>query len=150
MKKKIILTITVIFLMSVSAFAQAKRGEKAEQVRSLKVAFITKELSLTSDEAQKFWPLYNAYEEKQRILRRQKNGILSGQDAAIDKISDKEAAAALNQMEKTEDEIYQQRKKFAASLRDVLPPIKIIKLKKAEEDFSRKLLKQYRERTPRR
>jgi hypothetical protein len=32
-----------------------------------------------------------------------------------------------------------------SNLRDVLPPVKIIKLKKVEEDFNRKLLKQYRD-----
>jgi hypothetical protein len=45
-----------------------------------------------------------------------------------------------------EDELYQWRKKFIVNLKGVIPPIKIIKLKKAEEGFNRKLLKQYREK----
>jgi len=52
----------------------------------------------------------------------------------------------LNQIENTEDELYQLRKKFIVNLKSVLSPIKIIKLKKAEEGFNRKLLKQYREK----
>jgi len=63
----------------------------------------------------------------------------------IDKMTDKEATAFLNQMESTEDELYQLRKKFITSLKGVIPPVKIIKLKKAEEGFNRKLLKQYRD-----
>jgi hypothetical protein len=61
-------------------------------------------------------------------------------------MNDKEATAFLNQMENIEDELYQLRKKFIANLKGVIPPIKIIKLKKAEEGFNRKLLKQYREK----
>lgn len=38
--------------------AQPPRGEK---IQAIFVAFVTKELNLTSDEAQKFWPVYNQY-----------------------------------------------------------------------------------------
>ena len=49
-------------------------------------------------------------------------------------------------MESTEDELYQAKKKFIASLKGVISPLKILKLKKAEEGFNRKLLKEYRDR----
>jgi hypothetical protein len=71
-------------------------------------------------------------------------------DDDLDKMSDKEASALLAQMESNEDELCQSRKKFIASLKGVLSPIKIIKLKKAEDDFNRKLLQQYRGKGPRR
>jgi len=50
----------------------------------------------------------------------------------------------LAQMESTEDELHQAKKKFIASLKGVISPLKILKLKKAEEGFNRKLLQQYR------
>jgi hypothetical protein len=52
----------------------------------------------------------------------------------------------LAQMESTEDELYQLKKKFISNLKGVISPIKILKLKKAEENFNRKLLQQYRDR----
>ena len=61
-------------------------------------------------------------------------------------ISEKEAATLLSQMESTEDELYQLKKKFVANLKGVISPIKILKLKKAEEEFSKKLLQQYRDK----
>ena len=33
----------------------------AQTIDALKIAYITKELNLTSDEAQKFWPVYNGF-----------------------------------------------------------------------------------------
>ena len=137
----------ILLLISSFAFAQPMR-QKKEQIKALKVAYITEELQLTSDEAAKFWPLYNAYEDKQRDFRQEKlRSYMDRLDGGeIDKMSDKDATAFLNQMENTEDELYQSRKKFVASLKGIIPPIKIIKLKRAEEGFNRKLLKQYRDK----
>lgn len=38
--------------------------KKQQDIEALKVAFISKELDLTPDEAQKFWPVYNQYEKE--------------------------------------------------------------------------------------
>jgi hypothetical protein len=149
MKTKNILSLFVVFI-SLNAFAQDGPfiRKKKEQIKSLKVAFITSELSLTSDEAAKFWPLYNGYEDKQQDIKKQKlKGYLDRMDDdSLDKLSDKEATTILSQMESSEDELYQAKKKFVASLKGVISPLKILKLKKAEENFNRKLLKQYRDR----
>jgi Spy/CpxP family protein refolding chaperone len=144
------LVLIILFLLTIQVFAQPQRGEKKEQIKALKVGFITTELELTSDEASKFWPIFNAFEDKQFELRHQKMKAFKGRiDSDLDKISEKEASALLAQMETNEDELYQARKKFIASLRGVLPSVKIIKLKKAEDDFNRKLLQQYRDKGPR-
>ena len=145
---KIVLIIMLVF--SIHSFAQHPMGEKKEQIRAMKVGFITNELALTTDEATKFWPIYNAFDDKQFELRHQKMKVFKGRmEDDLDKMSDKEALALLAQMESNEDELYQIRKKFIANLKGILRPVKIIKLKKAEDDFNRKLLHQYRDKGPR-
>jgi len=140
----------IIFLISIHSFAQSHLEEKKEQIRALKVGFITNELALTTDEATKFWPIFNAYDDKQFEIRHQKMKTFKQRmDADLVRMSEKEAATLLDQMENTEDELYQMRKKFIANLKGVLPSVKIIKLKKAEDDFNRKLLQQYRNKGPR-
>lgn len=140
--------LAIIILVTANSYGQGGRllREKKEQIKAMKVAHITNELSLTPDEAAKFWPLYNAFEDKQHEIRAQKlKGYLDRiDDESFDNLSEKEAATLLAQMESTEDELYQTRKKFIASLKGVISPLKILKLKKAEEDFNRKLLQQYR------
>ena len=137
----------LLLLVFSFSFSQPMR-QKKEQIKALKVAYITDELKLTPEEASKFWPLFNAYEDKQKDLRQEKiRSYMERLDGGeIDKMNDKEATAFLTQMETTEDELYQSRKKFTASLKGILPPVKIIKLKKAEEGFNRKLLRQYRDK----
>ncbi len=147
------LLIVSFFLISIATFAQdgplrERFREKKEQIKALKVSFITTELNLTPDEAAKFWPLFNAFEDKQQEIRKQKlKGFLDRKDDnSIDKLSEKDAATMLSQMESTEDELYQLKKKFVANLKGILPATKILKLKKAEEEFSKKLLQQYRDK----
>lgn len=144
------LLLILLFLLSIHSFAQTQMEDKKEQIRALKVGFITNELALTTDEATKFWPIYNAYDDKQFEIRHQKmKAFKQRMDADLEKMTEKEASALLAQMENTEDELYQIRKKFIANLKGILPSIKIIKLKKAEDDFNRKLLQQYRNKGPR-
>nr|WP_315186687.1 sensor of ECF-type sigma factor [uncultured Flavobacterium sp.] len=152
MKLNRILPILLLFI-SFSFYAQGeKMKEKKEQIKALKVAFLTTELKLTSSESEKFWPVYNAFDDKQFELRHLKMKSFMGRmdDNTMDKMSEKEANSFLNQMESNEDELYMLRKKFITTLKGILPATKIIKLRKSEEDFNRKLLQQYRDKGNRR
>lgn len=149
MKISKILPLIIAFIsLNVNAQEGPIIRKKKEQIKALKVAFITNELALTSDEATKFWPLFNAFEEKQQEIKKQKlKGYLKRvDDGSFDNLSEKEATTMLAQMESTEDELYQLKKKFISNLKGIISPIKILKLKKAEENFNRKLLQQYRDR----
>jgi len=132
-----------MLLISFSFYAQ---GPKKEKVKALKVAYLTNNLSLTASEAEKFWPIYNAYDEKQFELRHEKMKMIKDRlDAeSVDDLTDKQASAMISQIEDVEDDLYQNRKKFMTSLKTVLSPVKILKLKKAEDDFNKTLLRQYK------
>ncbi len=142
MKTNKIIAVIVLFTTAFG-FSQPQFKEKREQIKALKVAFITNELDLTADEATKFWPIYNAFEEKQHQIKFEKMKDFFENDQNVT-LSDKEATLLLTQMENSEDELYQLRKKFITNLKGVLSPTKIIKLKKTEDKFKRKLLQQYR------
>lgn len=58
MKKYLLLLLTICLS---TVFAQAQPEEIAMKVEAIQIAFLTKELKLTPDEAQKFWPVYNDY-----------------------------------------------------------------------------------------
>jgi Spy/CpxP family protein refolding chaperone len=143
----------LLLLFSFNFYAQGERmKEKKEQIKALKVAFITTELDLTTNEAEKFWPIYNTFDDKQFELRHQKMKTFMRRmnNASLDKMTEKEANTFLTQMEDTEEELFLLRKKFMQNLKGIFPAVKIIKLRKAEEDFNRKLLQQYRDKGHRR
>lgn len=142
----------LLLLSSFSFYAQGERmKEKKEQIKALKVAFLTTELDLTANEAEKFWPIYNTFDDTQFEIRHQKMKAYKNRmdDESLDKMSEKDASALLAQMESTDEELFILRKKLLKELRQVLPAVKIIKLRKSEEDFNRKLLHQYRDSHPR-
>lgn len=145
MKTKQLFVVALCFI-SIASFSQNKLKDKQDQIKSIKVTFITNELNLTSDEATKFWPVYNAFEDKQQQVRKTKlKGYLNRMDDdKLDNLSEKEAATLLSQMESAEEELYQLKKKFNVDVRSVLPAAKVLKLKKAEDKFNRKLLQQFK------
>ena len=67
MKK--LITLSLLFLLTFNVFSQHK--ERDERIKTLKIAFITERLAFTESEAQKFWPIYNAFEDENNKLRRQ-------------------------------------------------------------------------------
>ena len=140
--------VPILFLLVTTfAFAQGHK-EKQEKLKALKVAYITEQLELTTDEAQKFWPIYNDYQEKQFDLRHEKMRTILGKlDVGnIEKLSEKEASALLSQMQGVEETLFTLQKKYIKDLQSILSDKKIMKLKKAEGDFNRHLLKQMREK----
>jgi HKD family nuclease len=52
------------------AVAQNQPTPEAPILQGIKIAFITKQLALTTEEAQKFWPLYNDFSDKAKNLRK--------------------------------------------------------------------------------
>ena len=60
--------VAVILLSQTNVIAQRGKGyeNKKENIEAQKVAFITSKLNLTTEESQKFWPVYNEYESKNR------------------------------------------------------------------------------------
>ncbi len=148
MKIKNILPL-LLFLISFSIFAQnGKIDEKREKIKAFKVSFLTTELELTPTEAEKFWPIYNAYDDKQFELRhfKMKTYLKKLNDDNLKNLSEKEAVTLLSQIETTDKELYQLREKFMNNVKKVLSAKKILLLKKSEDDFSRKLLQQYRDK----
>jgi len=82
--KKIILIIALSLPFLVSAQDNSQRDNK---LQSLEIAYLTKELNLSPEEAQKFWPVYNKYSaEMKETLRNKANDpdVLDKQQKLLD------------------------------------------------------------------
>lgn len=66
MKHLILIVALSVGSFSVVTAQNDNRQAKGEKVQALKIAFITQKLELTTDEAQRFWPVYNRYETEIR------------------------------------------------------------------------------------
>lgn len=141
MKK--IITLLILFFVTISINAQNKsREQHREKIKSLKVAFITQELNMTTDLAEKFWPIYNRYECLKMDLHEREHVELNG----IENISEAKAKEMLKEYLAVEQEEYAIKKELFSDLKQIISAKDIIRLHKLEEDFNKKLLKEYKAR----
>lgn len=75
--------LAIVFLLGVSSptFAQPGGGKNTEKVEALYVAYMTKQLSLTEDEAQKFWPIHAQYDRELKEVEKNENELERQQNA---------------------------------------------------------------------
>jgi hypothetical protein len=108
-----------------------------ERIRAAHAAYITQRLELTTDEAEKFWPVYREFAEKRRQLRfemlKQRRSEASDQEI-------------LNRDLELKQKELDLEKEYTKKLSDIISPEKLVKLRQAEADFRRLLLKQLQER----
>jgi hypothetical protein len=45
------------------------RAQDGERLEAIKIAFLTKKLDLSPEEAQRFWPIYNRYTDEIKSIR---------------------------------------------------------------------------------
>lgn len=143
MKIKYILPFFLLF--TVCVFGQMDRKDQ-DQIRAAKSSRIATSLKLSSAEAAKFWPLYLAYEEKVYEINYNKIRPVTnkldekGDDKGVDALTTKEANILLMQLESAEEELFKLKKKFINDLRPIIGPKKVLKLRKAEDEFNRMLM----------
>lgn len=139
------LIITV--LLSTIAFGQkhqqqGKRPTK-EKIKAMKISYITSELDLSSEEAQKFWPTYNEFEDKMDASRKAMRK-LHKKEASIDDMTDAEVEEMMNAVDNSRQTELNLHKEYQTKFKAVLPIRKVAKLYKAEHSFKKDLLKKMR------
>ena len=139
-----------VFILLFAGMAMAQPGQKKmdrrDKAEAMKIGFITNRLSLTQDEAKKFWPVYNQFQDELSSLRQKRRGDRREAKQDFDQLSDKE-------VEKVGDDeiVFRQSeldiiKKYHAQFKQVLPIKKVARLYQAEEDFKKELLRQLKDR----
>ncbi|MGB8705377.1 MAG: hypothetical protein WCD31_10140 [Gillisia sp.] len=142
MKKTILIVILALF--SGTMFSQDKRSKQEywDHIKALKVAYITQEMNMNTELAQKFWPIYNNYECQKLDLHKKEHVDLDN----LNTLSEQEANKLLTQFVDVEKQEYVIKKQLFNDLLQIMPASEIIKLHKVETDFNKKLLKEFRER----
>jgi len=76
------------FFAFISIGLQAQQSfRNSDKIKNLEIAFITRELNLTIDEAQHFWPVYNKYKQEFKTLvsgRKPNEDLLDKQQRVLD------------------------------------------------------------------
>jgi len=130
MKVQLIFRTLIMVMVAVVAFSVSSLAQDIKQIENIKIAYITKQLDLNEEQAQKFWPVYNKYESQLRSLY------------AKFKKEDLSAEEMMN----IETDILNFKKKKINALKDILSKDQVNKLIKAEKKFIQKILNELKEK----
>ncbi len=135
----------LLFLFS-NALFYGQRDVDKDKINTLKIAYLTEKLNLTSKEAQTFWPIYNDYQDEKQKLRNKGSVEIISKIKDADNVSEKEAAQLLEKVILYEEEENKIFENFIAKITKVISSKKTLVLLRSEEDFKRQLIRQYHEK----
>ncbi len=136
--------IVTIALILFTLLSYGQRGNR-EKIKSLKVAFITERLELTSKEAQQFWPIYNKFEDKRELLRKKERIEIRDKMREVSTLSETESTNLLDKLISFKEEAEKLDASYVKEIKTVLSAKQALLLLSSEEEFKRELLKRYRQ-----
>lgn len=124
--------------------AQEDAAAKQDKIKALELLYISRELDLTSEEAERFWPVYKKYSKEVNELlaeRKRKAKELKGQprtDAIAEEALDKELGYERRMLEiKT---------RYKQEFMKILPARKVGNIYRSEREFRAMMIRQLKER----
>ncbi len=136
----------VLLLLVVGFAAQAQDGEargrskssRLGQLENAKIAFITTRVSLTQDQAQKFWPLYNEFSTRRRDLNRSSRQLRRD---VTNNMTDQQIRENFNQTFTLRQQELNLEKEYFEKFQKVISLRQVSQLFTAERDFTKEVIK---------
>jgi len=149
MKRVLLLLISttiIVFAQKTSSAQDNNHKDRWEKYKSEKVAFITTKLDLTPQEAEKFWPVYNALEKERSQAQREKRLLEKQVYEASEKLSDQEVIDLTRKFVGNKKQECQLDTEYNEKFLKILPPQKVLVLYKAEGEFRMYMFRKFREK----
>ncbi len=147
MKTALLTLVTIIGFTAISiAQPGPKHEEKKEKVEAMKIGFITQQMNLTPEEAQKFWPVYNQMNNEVESLRKERHLARENVKDNFETMTDPEFEKLINDELASRQKEFDIQKKYVAQFKAVVPIKKVAQFYRAEEQFKRKLLEKIQEK----
>lgn len=142
-----ILSISIFLLSQVAATAQRSEGSKErwKKYQTEKIAFLTANLELSPEEAQKFWPIYNQMDKERWAVQKMRREMEQELRDSEETLSDKEALELTKKYAGSKQKEADVHLNYNEKFLKILTPKKVLKLYKAENDFKMHMMRKYRD-----
>lgn len=134
-----------LMLFSLSSIAQQNHikprkhsDQRKEKIESARIGFITQRLNLKPEQAEKFWPVYNEYQNQKKEIRKNMHKIKKMNSNLT--ITDEQIIKNINKMIDLKQQKLDIEKECIFKLQKVLTARQLVELHKAENDFTMMLL----------
>lgn len=142
--KKTTLLISILFISTFIFGQKVCNKKRKDLIKSERISFITNKLNLTPAEAEKFWPVYNEYINKQDIIlsdkRKNMHEFIKNQETLTDDQTLKLVNKYASLIQSESNLFIEYNKKF----KKILPIKKVALLYKSENQFKRYLMNKLR------
>lgn len=118
---------------------RAHRGQQREQMKLMRIAYLTEALGLTTETAQRFWPVYNARETELEALREERRREIRGTRRPDTVLTDAQATRLADLQIEFQQREVQIMAAHHVKLKAVLSPQQLLKLYRAEKEFKHKM-----------
>jgi hypothetical protein len=139
---------TICFILTAIFFTMniAAQNANLEKLNAYKIGFLTKRLNLTSKEAEKFWPVYNEFQDNKNKIQVERQEINKNFNLNELNMSDKEMTETADRLISLELREASLAQEFHNKIKNVLPPVKVLRLYQSENQYRLQLLKELQER----
>ena len=146
MKKLILLVLTIAVGIGLQAQGKERmheRGQRdgSQKFESMKIAHLTDALELTPEEAEKFWPVYNKWNDQKKALRQGNRPAKKVED-----MTQEEAETFIQNTIASRRQASELDAAMQEDLKGILSATKRMKLIKAEENFHQSMVKRFKKR----
>jgi hypothetical protein len=151
--KNIVFALILIATANGGAIAQPGKDGKGknreaarERIKSERIAFITERLSLSAEEAQRFWPVYNELHQQMEVIKKEQRSSRKNLNDRLPSMADKDVEKAMSDDLNRQQQLLDLQRKSLVDLSKILPAKKTAMLLKAERDFKMEMLRKMKDR----
>lgn len=127
--------LALLLANSLTGYGQREMRVDREKLQAARVAFVTNRLSLSPEQAEKFWPLYNEHEDNRKELMRELYRI--SKKAKEESLSESAARALIDERFDLQKALLEQEKEFLYKVSETLSPQQALRLNETNRDFAR-------------
>jgi hypothetical protein len=127
-------------------YGQGAAQGDGDKLTAYKIAFFTRNLDLTTAEAEKFWPLYNDYSARKSKLMTDRLSTMRYAAQNENNMTESEISAAAEKLTQSFADEVSLVVSFNEGLKKVLPPKKVIRLYQVENQYKQQLLRELNQR----
>ncbi len=161
--KRILMTVAIILLPLSLAFSQGFEGEDAppppgpagpmgrgnqqirRQLEQIKIWQLTKEMNLPTEKAEKFFPLYNRYNDEMKGITDERRGLIRSLDSAVDKHAGESVLSGqIKHIVSIDGRLAATHVDFIKSLEEILSPTEVARYIVFEQRFDKEIRERIR------
>jgi len=138
----------MILIALLPVFRTTAQNPNMEKLNAYKIGFFTRRLNLTPQEAEKFWPVYNEFQNKRNQIQLERQALNRNINQNELNMSEKDMIEAGDRYIALQVQEAALGQEYHKKFKEILSPVKVIRLYQAENQYRMQLLNELKDNKP--